>query len=99
MTWNITVLVMHLLAAFGCLVLARRAPCWMQQIVVLLLAITQVVLVYVYAQKCLGEPAHWMLKAAALELEHVAVLLYVFRLIYQGHVEWTSSVPSRSLSG
>jgi hypothetical protein len=89
-------LVLHAAAAVSLGFLYRNAPCWMQKVVVGLLFSSVLVLVYVYVDALTGARAHWMVKRAALEIEHIAVLLYVFRLIHQRLIAWTSSAPSRS---
>jgi len=91
-------LILHTLAAVGFVLLFQRAPCWMQRIVVLLLCCSMATL-------GLGD---WFvlwtgwdygMRDAGYQLMHVAVLLYVFRLIYQDQRWATSSALSRSSRG
>jgi hypothetical protein len=96
MSWDLTMLLMHLCALAGAVMLYRHAPCWMQKIVVGLLFVSMLVFSGAYAAALFDWHWHWMVTRAAYAIEHIAVLLYVFRLIYRDHVQWTSSAPSRS---
>lgn len=99
MTWGFTMLFVHLAALCGLCLLYRQAPCWMQRIVVvlLILACTGFVAAQIATLNDMVWEAH-LLRRLAFEFEHIGVLLWVFRLIYQDRVQWTSSTRSPSSS-
>lgn len=84
MEWNITMLAIHLVMFVLCLLLWRRAPCWLQRLVVagLMLAATLLALAYVLALG--GVERWWHVALLGFVIEHLAVLLYVFRVVWQG---------------
>ena len=97
MAWNMTMLSIHLLAALACGFLYRLAPCWTQKIVIGLLVMGMLVFAGGDAFASRGwifEQYYMRMTGAALE--HIAVLLYVFRLVYQESTWATSLEPSRS---
>lgn len=80
MTWNVTMLFVHLFGLFALAALYRHAPDSIQKIVVGLLAVAFLILVYAYASAITGAWMHWMVVRVAHSVEHIAVLVYVFRL-------------------
>lgn len=107
MLWNLTFFCIHLVALCGFIVLYKSAPCWMQRLVVVGLAGSMALFTISYfigvmhsLDPSLGLWGSAELSVMARAIEHIAVLLYVFRLIWQSnHVEpaWTqSSAPSLS---
>lgn len=97
MIWNLTLLVVHLLALAGFVFLYKAAPCWMQKVCIVGFCIAMAVCSIGFGFGVAGQWWHWHIVMLGLAIEHVAVLLYVFRLIYQDHVKWTpSSAPYRS---
>lgn len=96
MAWELTLFFVHLAALAGCLVLYGKAPCWMQKLVVFGLGLAMTCLTIAYGGALFSAWWWWYLALAGFALEHTAVLLYVFRIIYQGTQWKPSSVPSRS---
>lgn len=106
MLWNLTFFCIHLVALCGFIVLYKSAPCWMQRLVVIGLAVSMALFTlghFIAFTYSLNPSIGWWgsaeLNVMARAIEHVAILLYVFRLIWQAnHVEppvWTqSSAPS-----
>lgn len=80
MTWNMTMLFIHLAALLSLGVLSRDAPDTVQKIVLGTLIIAVSILCYYYAALLFGLACTGYLSNVAHEIEHVAVLLYVFRL-------------------
>lgn len=91
----------HIFAFAGFGLLYGQAPCWMQKLVMGLLAVGMGVVALSYAallNSFVWE--HHMLYRVGVALEHLAVLLYAFRLLVQGAPIWkASSAPSRSSPG
>lgn len=92
MIWNLMLFVVHLAACIGFVYLYRSAPCWMQRLVVVGLSIAMGFIALGYMIDFVGDifPAlGWYgglyVKITGYLFEHVAILLYVFRLTYQQH--------------
>ena len=96
MMWNATMLAIHLIGLWACGVLYRLAPCWMQKGVIGIIALAMFALATSNGFAIFGEEfARYYLAQLGLALEHLGVLLYVFRLLYQA--PWvTSSRPSHN---
>ena len=96
MAWFVTLVLVHLVAFFGACALYWRAPCWMQTLAVFGLAIAMGIIGIGYTAM-LGEAAGlgwwggWYVITLGLVIEHIAVLLYIFRLVYREHVQWQNS--------
>lgn len=98
MTWNITLLVVHLLYLVGVILLYRSAPCWMQKVSLFGLGIAMALLAFGFGAASLALWWNWQVILLALAIEHLAVMVYIFRLIYQTRIEWKpSSDHSHSL--
>lgn len=98
MEWNLTMLGVHLVALVLSMLLYRAAPCWMQRLVVVGLSVAFAVMVGAYIAALAGDWWWWYLAVLALTIEHLAVLLYLFRVVWQGGIGWNkSSLRSRSL--
>lgn len=82
MSWDITLLAVHIGAAMACGMLYCSAPDWMQRIVLGLLVASSLVLVSVYACDTFSYEYPWIVKLIAYKTEHAAVLLYLFRIVY-----------------
>ena len=82
MTWDITLLTIHICAAMGFAMMFCTAPDALQKLVLGLLMTAALVLVYVYAASAVDRPLHWSWRRIALEVEHIGVLLYLFRLLF-----------------
>ena len=82
--WLVTLLATHLLAFAGVIFLYRGAPCWMQKVAMGLLigAYAVFCLAYIAALSRVENWHHILLLAFALE--HIAVMVYVFRVWWQG---------------
>lgn len=98
MIWNLIFLLVHLAALAGFIYLYRAAPCWMQKVSVVGFVIAMTLFTMSFGLGLMEVEGHRHLAILGMAIEHLAVLLYVFRLIYQGS-EWkTSSAPSLSSS-
>jgi p-aminobenzoyl-glutamate transporter AbgT len=82
--WNITMLAIHLVALVLAALLYTRAPCWLQRLVVAGLAIAFAVISLAYVLALRGVDSWWHVLLVGFALEHAAVLLYVFRIVWQG---------------
>jgi hypothetical protein len=91
MQWNLTMLAVHVIAAGLAGVLYVRAPCWMQKLVILGIFIGFTVMIVAYAAALAGVWWWWHVTLLAFAIEHVALLLYVFRLVWQGGAHGTAS--------
>lgn len=80
MSWDITMLFVHLVALCALGILAKDAPDILQKLVLGTLICAAAVLCYYYAAKLFGLDCTGFLAGVAHEIEHVAVLLYVFRI-------------------
>lgn len=91
MSWDLMLLVINLLALVGLVWLVSAAPCWIQKIVIGLLIIAAAIFCGAYAWAMFDEENHWKLRNVGYAFEHLAVLVYVFRLIWQGGIQWKPS--------
>lgn len=82
MSWNLTLLAIHILAAYACASVYCSAPGWMQKLVLGLLIVSSLVLVSVFACELFNEDYPWQVKHIAFKIEHSAVLLYLFRIVF-----------------
>ena len=94
--WNGSLLIINMLALAGLVSLFWRAPCWMQKLVVGLLAVGCVFIAGSFMWALFDAENHWRVRQVGYALEHIAVLLYVFRLIFQDALQWKSSPQSHS---
>lgn len=97
MSWAYTMLVVHIAALCGLVLLYRQPPCWMQRVVVVLFMAAMAIYAVAQVVALAGYYERGVVRVA-FAIEHVGVLLWVFRLIFQDRVQWTSSPPSRSSS-
>jgi hypothetical protein len=82
--WELTLLAMHVLMLIGVVAMIRGAPCWLQRTALTLLGGAAVVFCVAYAA-ALANVASWQyMLLVAFVLEHIAVLIYVFRINWQG---------------
>lgn len=98
MSWNLTMLVVHVLAAVVFALLFKKTPDTLQQILIGLIIASATVMVYAYAYALRGMP-HGEVESfrwIAQEIEHVAVLFYGFRLFYMECLCRNYSRPSPS---
>jgi len=92
MSWHLTMLVMHLLCAGAALFLYRQAPCWMQKIVCAGFAAAMVVCAFAFVLALAGlEEWRWPVFLIGLLFGHLTTMVYLWRLIFQGHIAWTRS--------
>lgn len=84
MIWNLTLFFVHVAALAGAFVLYRKAPCWMQRLVMAGLIGAMTLVAGASALNLAGVWWAWRLSMLGLAVEHIAVLLYVFRLNFQG---------------
>ena len=94
MTWSLTMLVVHLAVLGALLTLLRGGPDALQSIVVGLLLAAQAALVYHYLAEAISLPTHWQVKAISYSVEHIGVLLYVFRLFLTDQERRCLPMPS-----
>lgn len=95
--WNLTFLLVHLAAMVGFIHLYKAAPCWMQKVSVAGFVVAMGFLSMGFALALAEVWGHWYFVVLGFSIADLSVLLYVFRLIYQQHLEWKpSSIPSRS---
>ena len=107
LNWAITFLAIHLVFAAACFWLYKAAPCWMQKLSVFGLgaALATMSLGYFILVVSTAFPStewwgSWHVIMLGLVIEHIAVLLYVFRLTYQRMTPWpTSSQAFPNLPG
>lgn len=98
MIWNLALCTIHAAALAGFIALYRKAPCWMQKVTVGLLIVGMAIIAGAYAMAAGGIWWNFHVRFVGWAFLDAAMLLYVFRLIYQQHLEWKpSSVPFRSL--
>lgn len=96
--WNFTFLLIHLGAMVGFIHLYKSAPCWMQKVSVAGFVLAMALLSIGFALAVAQVWWHWYFFILGFSIADLAVLVYVFRLLYQQHLEWKpSSIPSRSL--
>lgn len=93
MTWNLTLLVVHLLALSGSILLYRRAPCWMQKLVMVGFAFGMGISSLGYVLALSNWWGHWYVISGGWAFSHGAVLLLIFRLIFQD-AAWPKSSDS-----
>ncbi len=86
MSWLYTMIAVHVFATIGFVILYRAAPCWMQKLVIFGLIVAMVLVTAAYGLQFLGVEYWAQVGVLGLVIEHLAVLLYVFRLIHQTYV-------------
>lgn len=97
MNWEISMIFVHGAAVAGLVLLFRLPPSWLQKLVLLVLLLAMGALIgggVLWINGFEEESKH--LYRLGLKIEHSGVLLWIFRLIYQDRVQWTSSPPSRN---
>lgn len=82
--WLITLLAVHVLALAGVIHMFRGAPCWMQRMAIGLLIVAFILFCVAYIAALAHVDNWWAFLVVAAVLEHHAVLLYVFRIVWQG---------------
>lgn len=100
MSWHTTLLFVHTFALFALVALLRHCPDLGQRAVLWLLILSSLVLLYANAAAIFGGWAHWWVTRVGYEIEHLAVLLSVFRLFINDQERrcLPSSSPSSQLS-
>lgn len=96
MSWSITMVVVHGFALIWLVALLRNAPDFLQRLILVLLALSALGILTAHVIELLGLWTHWLVKRVPLELEHAAVLLYVFRLWFLERICPTLSRHSHS---
>lgn len=102
MSWHVTMLFVHIAALGALAAIYRHCPDWIQRGVIWLLVVAGVVFLAADAALIAGSPLRWEFTRLAYELEHLAMLLYVFRLFIVDQERRClpkQSVPSRSSPG
>lgn len=94
MMWDVTMLLVHLVLAWAAVFLYRQAPCWMQKLVMSGFATAMLVCAVSFVFALCGMPeARWPVFFLGLLLGHITSMVYLFRLLFQGHIQWTQSFP------
>lgn len=97
MEWNVALLAVHVIALIFAVLLIFRAPCWMQGLAMTGFAGAFAVVCLAYSLGIARVEGWELVLFVGYMLEHFAVLLYVFRMVWQGGLGWNrSSVHSRS---
>lgn len=96
MSWHVTLLFVHTFALVALGGLLRHCPDRLQCVVLWLLIIANLVLLYANASALLGGWMHWMVTRIGYELEHIAVLFWVFRTFINDQER--RCLPNSSLS-
>lgn len=91
MIWNFTLFVIHIAAFVGLIFLYKAAPCWMQKVTVVLAGIGMAVLSVSFAMAAFGVWWNFYLRPAGWMFLDLGMLLFVFRLFYQKHLQWKPS--------
>lgn len=87
MGWHLASLVVHFALLVMAVMLFRCAPCWMQKLVVVGMALGLLVMCLAFVAGALGH-AWWLyVYLLGLSIEHVAVSIYIFRVVWQGMVK------------
>lgn len=94
MTWNVTLLFVHLLALYGATVLYRDAPCWMQKFVMAGFSLAMGICSLGHGLAIIGWYGSWWVIVGGWSLSHAAVLLLIFRLSRQTWPKPSISFPS-----
>lgn len=92
MNWDVMLFFVHFLALMGSVWLCLRCPCWMQQLVIVGLAIAMSLACLGYIGKAWDTWwGHYVL-LAGLVIGHICNLLLIFRLVLQSPA-WNQSSP------
>lgn len=101
--WQATLFLVHLIAFAGAIALYGRGPCWMQKLSVFGLIIAMGIASGAYGLAFasalfpdLGLWGSWQIFLIALLIEHIAVLLMIFRLVFKSVLWPKSSTRFRS---
>lgn len=81
--WLITLLAVHVAALVGVVVMYNGAPCWLQKMAVGLLIIAFLFFCAAYIAALARVDRWYFILLIAFVLEHLAVLVYVFRVLWQ----------------
>jgi hypothetical protein len=93
--WLVTLFAVHFLGLTAAIYLWRDAPCWLQRISVALLVVSFGFFCSAYIAAILKFAPWWNLLIIAGVFEHLAVLVYVFRIWWQTEEKkWKSSINS-----
>jgi hypothetical protein len=90
-SWNAIFFFMHFFGFLGACLLYRNAPCWMQRLTVVGVAIGMFVLMVANAIALAGGWWSWWVASLGFAFEHLAVLLWLFRVHFQAKPAWTLS--------
>lgn len=95
MAWHVTMLFVHICALGALAALYRHSPDSLQRLVIALLVVSSAVFLAASAAALSGYWLHWQITRLAHELEHIAVLLYVFRLFVADQERRCLPTPSQ----
>lgn len=99
MEWALTFLVVHALLLVMAITVYKGAPCWMQRLFIAGLAFVMLVFAIGYILELEG---HWLaahVVSLGYKLEHLAVMIYLFKLVLKkDEGQWARSrAPSLNL--
>jgi len=80
MTWPLTLLAVHVGALVALAVLSLNTPDSLQRLAMGLVLVAMTMMTASHAAAVLGIDVHWTIKRMAHEIEHIGVLVMVFRL-------------------
>lgn len=83
MSWNLMLLIFHMLLAIGAGHIFCRAPDVIQKVALFLVIVGFLVLFGHYAVEVFGPGSHWIVKEVAMYFFYFAVLVHVLRLIFK----------------
>lgn len=95
MDWLLTFFAVHVVAMIGCVRMYRGAVCWMQATFMGMLSLAMAIMSIAYLVAMIDGDFRPIVHLA-MAIEHIGILIYLFRLNVQG-MQWTeSSGRSRS---
>lgn len=100
--WLMTALGIHLMVLAGLVYLWRNAPDWLQKLVVGLLIAAMAIFAGLEIAELFDKWFHWGVRKYAHLIEHIALVLWIFRLMLkeqEARCLPTSSVSSRTYKG
>lgn len=78
--WLFTAIAIHACVIVALVILYRNAPDWLQKIVIGLLVVAMSIFLGMEIGELFDNYTHWAVRKYAHLIEHIAIVLYVFRL-------------------
>lgn len=82
MSWDVTCLLVDLMAAFGVAKLVRHAACWMERLAVVGWACSMLVMATAFALRINSVDGYIYFIWLAFTVGHLATMLYIFQRIH-----------------